>query len=161
MRAEAVDFAARFFAAGGVRLPLRRLRASSSVRSITSAPPSGASSSGCTTVSVSPALTFFSTIFITACLNSSLNSSGFHGPDMSPTSCSAIFISAADSFAPLMPAAGRSSPSASLISSPQRSRLSTSTLPKGISSARCCLVAITTLARPTLPVFTSTSRSSA
>ncbi len=94
-----------------------------------------------------------------ACLNSSLNSSGFHGPSMSLTSCSAIFISLALRF--LVPAGGNSKPSWDFTSSPQRSRFSTNAAPEGTSAARCCLVCITTLARPILPVLRRVSRSSA
>ena len=69
--------------------------------------------------------------------------------------------SLSDSPAALAPTGGRSSSSSDLISVPQRSRFRISAGPEGTSTARCCLVAITTLARPTLPVLTSTSRSSA
>ncbi|MNV54481.1 hypothetical protein D3C71_1466760 [compost metagenome] len=160
----AVFVAVRFFAAAGcclAVLPPFRLRCSNSVRSITLSAYSGASSCGSTTVSVLPAFTLRATRSITAALNSSLNSSGSHLPDMSSTSILAIFNSLALGAMPLAPTLGRSSPSSDLTSSPQRIRFSTSTSPDGIKAARCCLVWITTLAMPILPVLAKVSRNKA
>ncbi len=56
---------------------------------------------------------------------------------------------------------GRSSSSVARSSWAKRSNSSTSTSSCGTTAARCCLVRMTTLAIPTLPLRRSTSRSSA
>ena len=91
----------------------------------------GASSSGETTSSVSPALAFFSTSAITLSRNVSRNLSGWNSVVSSSTSCSAIASSLSPSLLALTPSAGSFSPSSERMSSLQRSRLSTSTGPRG------------------------------
>src|SRR5690554_1642522 len=141
---------------------LFRLRRSISVRSSILAPPGSASCvSGSLTVSGSPASTFSFTSCRICSLNESVNISGFHLPLMSLTSCSPMAISFSVNPVDFVPSAGRLSSSHERISSSHRNRFSISAGPHGSSTARCCLVWMTTFAIPTLLVFRSTSRNRA